>query len=365
MASPVRSPRSGAPASPACASVNATASRLATPAPRSTASAAAREASSARAVRAVAAASAPAIVAHTQITKTAAAASSAPSAATDHVAPTPTASAAVITPRTNATTTRFAARPEWSRGLSVTAESGGSVMAGSQRLDRPPRWPTAAIRLAARHGGPQSAPDERAARNPRTHPTPGRGPVRDYRGGGDRVRLAHRSRHRRAIAGARGRPLRMRRRDRRPRRGRRHGRPPRAAGAPAPARPDPAERAPGARGVPPRAGRPARDHPPDPALTPARDVGGTAPANTGAAPVDTESSCRSPNRDTALARTARCCGPWAFRAPVDEASRPPGRMLAGGPPSPELALHAGHAAPPPVQHGHPAARGDRAARRRV
>src|SRR3954454_5711916 len=208
-------------------------------------------------------------------------------------------------------------------------------MAGSQRLDRPPRWPTAAIRLAARHAGPQSAPDERAARNPRRHPTPGRGPVRDRRAGGDRVRLAHRSRHRRAIAGDRGRPLRMRRRDRR----RRRGRPPRAAGAPAPARPDPAERAPGARGVPPRAGRPARDNPPDRALTPARDVRGTAPANTGAAPVDTESLCR----DTQSRYWVNAHGPMlrsmAFRAPVDEASRPPGAMLAGGPPSPELALH--------------------------
>src|SRR3954449_9418047 len=106
--------RAGVPASPACASVKTTASRLATPAPRRTASAAGREASSARARRAVAAASAPAIEVHTQTTKTAAAASSAPSAATDHDAPATTADAAVIAPRITATTTRFAARPEWS-----------------------------------------------------------------------------------------------------------------------------------------------------------------------------------------------------------------------------------------------------------
>src|SRR5205823_14469136 len=82
-ASAVGRPRRGAWVRPASPSTNATATRLAAPAPIRTVSAAARDASSLRAIRAVVVASRETTVSHTHVTNTAAAVSEAKSTATD------------------------------------------------------------------------------------------------------------------------------------------------------------------------------------------------------------------------------------------------------------------------------------------
>src|SRR4051794_6425848 len=79
-------------------------------------------ASSARAVRSVSPASKPPTVTHTHTTNTVAPTSEAQRAATDHVAPRATATAAATRPLPYPTITRLAASPEWSGGA---VETGG------------------------------------------------------------------------------------------------------------------------------------------------------------------------------------------------------------------------------------------------
>src|SRR3954451_24592555 len=98
MASAVSRPRAGTEASPACDSVNATATRLAAPAPIRTLSAATGEASSVRASLKVAAGSARATPIQTQTMKTNAATSDADKAATDQDTPFASATTAAATP---------------------------------------------------------------------------------------------------------------------------------------------------------------------------------------------------------------------------------------------------------------------------
>ena len=112
--------------------------------------------------------------------------------------------AAVIAPRIRATT-RPATRPNWSSG----PETLEAVTAGRERSDRPPRWPTVAIRPPAGRTGRQSAPDQRSVHNRRRYPPPGRGPLHDRRarrGGG---RLPDGDCHPGAVTSDRRRPLRV------------------------------------------------------------------------------------------------------------------------------------------------------------
>src|SRR3954453_15894191 len=111
MASAVSRPRAGTEASPACDSVNATATRLAAPAPIRTLSAATGEASSVRASLEVAAGSALLTLVQTQTMKTSAATSDPHSAATDHDTPSASAVTAAAQPPAALAITRLAASP--------------------------------------------------------------------------------------------------------------------------------------------------------------------------------------------------------------------------------------------------------------
>ena len=90
-----------------------------------------------------------------------------------------------------------------------------AVTAARERSDRPPRWPTVAIRRPARRARPQSAPDERSAHNRRRDPPPGRGPLNDRRAWPRGGRLADGDCHPGAVASDRRRPLCVCRRGRR------------------------------------------------------------------------------------------------------------------------------------------------------
>src|SRR3954447_21327579 len=111
MASAVSRPRAGTEAAPACDSVNATATRLAAPAPIRTLSAATGEPSSVRASLEVAAGSARPMLIQTQTMKTSAATSDAHKAVTDDDAPWASAVTAAAHPQAAPEITRPAASP--------------------------------------------------------------------------------------------------------------------------------------------------------------------------------------------------------------------------------------------------------------